>query len=217
MTFLSAELCSSPGPAHGLAALWLIYRTGQSTPWPCWDKTAPSLLFEASVCKIKGREKSEEWRRRFPLTDCFALLNAHWHIHWTSTLSGEVSQGAGQLPKGQNKPLVVTSQPQKLPHLFFRLETQAGCNWCCLIYLGTHLPSVQLVPQIPYLPPSNWTFLWVGVKPSLPQWLEYHGHPLHMLCPAVTMDDDIIQVGSSICSVRMQHLIHEAFGSGWGF
>jgi len=38
-------------------SFWLIYSTERSTPSTCWDKTAPSPLFYASVCRVKGREK----------------------------------------------------------------------------------------------------------------------------------------------------------------
>ena len=85
------------------------------------------------------------------------------------TLLGEVSQGAGQLCKVWNKSPIIAGQPQKPLHLFFCLGPWAGCNRCCLIYLRTHLPAAQVVPQIPYLPPSNCTLLRIGREPRLPQ------------------------------------------------
>ncbi len=71
-----------------------------------------------------------------------------------------------------------------------------------------------MVPQIPYLPLSNCTPHQVGDKPSLPQRLEHRGHLLHMLCPAVTVDDNVIQVGGYICGVKTQHVVHEALEGG---
>ena len=32
----------------------LMYSTGRSTPRACWDRTAPSPLPDASVCRKKG-------------------------------------------------------------------------------------------------------------------------------------------------------------------
>ncbi|XP_067291808.1 deleted in malignant brain tumors 1 protein-like [Pseudorasbora parva] len=39
----------------------LMYSTGRSSPSTSWDRTAPSPLSEASVCREKGREKQSIW------------------------------------------------------------------------------------------------------------------------------------------------------------
>uniref|UniRef100_A0A3Q4N7Q9 CARD domain-containing protein n=1 Tax=Neolamprologus brichardi TaxID=32507 RepID=A0A3Q4N7Q9_NEOBR len=52
------------------------------------------------------------------------------------------------------------------------------------------------------LHPGTKTFdlalLLVPREPRLPLGLQHHGHPLHVLCPVVAMDDDIIHVSGSI-------------------
>lgn len=115
---------------------------------------------------------------------CLALLcplDQMW-----DTLSGEISQGAGQVG---HESVVVTSQPQELPHLFWSLE--AGRMRLLLSYSSVGAPA--------FLPsgtrdsvPSSCTLLRVGCEPLLPWGLQDHGHPLHMLHPGVTVDDDII-------------------------
>lgn len=48
------------GAVSHTESLWLMYSTRCSFPSTIREKMAPSPLSDASVCKIKGREKSEE-------------------------------------------------------------------------------------------------------------------------------------------------------------
>lgn len=84
-------------------------------------QNAPSLQFEATVCKVKGREKFGVWSRAFLQRAFFTCTSIAMHCsaHWTRSdgpFQGR-GQGAGQLHKTGHEPAVITSQPQKLSHL----------------------------------------------------------------------------------------------------
>lgn len=57
--------------------------------------------------------------------------------------------------------------------------------------------------------------LQVGCEPRLSQGLQDCSHPPHMLCPGFTVNDDIIQIGGSICNMWTKHLVHEALKVAW--
>lgn len=188
------------------------YLLGQNGP-------QPSVRGICLQNKREGEVRCEE--QRLPTESflylhkcCLALLRPLDQI-W-GTFSGEISQGAGQVREPWNEPVVVTCQPQEPSHLLFGLGAWVGCSGCCLLYLWTHPPALQVLPQMLYLPSSNCTLLRVGREPHLPHGLQNRGHPLHMLSPGVTVDDNIIQVGGSICSMQPQHPVHKVLKGGGG-
>lgn len=71
---------------------------------------------------------------------------------------------------------VVPNQSQELPQIFFRLETWAGCDGYCFLHLWAHMPTSQVVPEIMYLPPSNYTILQIGCELRLLQGLQDRCH-----------------------------------------
>lgn len=124
---------------------------------------------------------------------------------------GEVGQR--MLGEVWNELLLIACQSLNLTSPPFSSWVLGDCNHCSFVYLWMHLLATQVVPQIPYLPLSNRTLFGFGLS-QRPQ--DYH-RPLHMLLPAVTIDDCIIQVGGSICSmVLVQHMVHQPLESGWG-
>lgn len=163
-------------------------------PVTCLDKMGPRPLFEAFVCRVGKVSLCGEQ------VFFFTCTNDTWHpsIHWTRSFWVKSVKGLVRSAKS----LVVASQPQEPPHFLFGLVTWAGCNGGHFLYLCMHLPA------------SSCTLLRVGCELRLPQGLQDHGHPLHMLHPGLTVDDNIIQLGGSICSMRTQHWVHEALKCG---
>lgn len=154
---------------------------------------SPGLASVYGCLSISLRDERErEFRRVYkllptaglfhPLKRQLALLRPLHQIR--GTLSCQVSQGAGPRSQIVNELLVEARQPQEPPHLFSGQDVMMTCNCCCLVSLWMHLPTAKGVPQILlYLPPSN--------RRLLP----------HMLSTAVTVEGNVIKVGSSICSI----------------
>ncbi|XP_016418001.1 uncharacterized protein LOC107747899 [Sinocyclocheilus rhinocerous] len=92
--------------------------------------------------------------------------------------------------------------------------TQSSRNRCRLTNLGTHLPVAQVEAQIPHLDPPNRTLLRVGRQSGPSQRSQYGPHMLHMPLPVVAIDNNIIQISSSICRMWPKNLIHEALKRG---
>ncbi len=116
----------------------------------------------------------------------------------TAPSTGEISQQAGEVRIIRNKPPIISCQPQELSHLLFGLGTWAGRNCSHLINLGTHLPMTQVEAQIPYHHPHNCTLPRVRREPSHPQRPQDSAEMFHMPLPTITMDDDVIQIGSGV-------------------
>ncbi len=72
----------------------------------------------------------------------------------------------------------------------------------------------QVEAQIPYLHPPNCTLPRVCREPGLPQRPQDRAEMFHMPLPIITMDDDIIQIGSGIRAVWPEDFVHEALKGG---
>lgn len=72
------------------------------------------------------------------------------------------------------------------------------------VHLRGYSPTAQGEPQIVHLPLSNHALLQAGSKSSLLQGLQHCAYPLHRLCSGVSVDDHLILVENSICSIGMQ-------------
>ena len=124
----------------------LRYSTGRSSPSTSWAKTAPSPLFDVSVCKTKGRLKFGVNKSSFPHKAFFTSSNASWHcsdLIW-GTFSGEIHQSAGQVRKGGDETPVIPCHPQEWPHLSFYLGPRVGCYRICC---GCTLPPPKWYPK----------------------------------------------------------------------
>ncbi|XP_048028352.1 uncharacterized protein LOC125256408 [Megalobrama amblycephala] len=124
-------------------------------------------------------------------------------------LFSKISQGAGEVRIIRHKPSIISRQPQELSHLLFGLRARTGRNCCSLINLGTHLSMPQVETQILYFHAPNCTLLRVGRESSPPQRLQDRPQMLHMPLPVITEYDDIIQIGSRICSMGPQNPVHQ--------
>lgn len=114
-------------------------------------------------------------------------------------LYSEVSQRAGEVQKIKHKPSVIFHQPQELPHLLFDLWSQAGCNCCCLTNLGSMI-AVHDPRGSPTL-----------VQP-LSALSEQHADAPYDA--ASHYYDNIIQIGSGVCSMQPENLVNETLKSG---
>lgn len=89
--FPSQEIIAESEDAHLMAKDFFsstlsLYSTGRSSPSIFWDRTIPSPLSDASVCKTKGREKSGECNSRTHRA-VFTWVKGCWHsyVHWTGS------------------------------------------------------------------------------------------------------------------------------------
>lgn len=155
-------------------------------------------------CSIAaGRGLSRGWmsvaggnRRKgnHPL-DCQTLPCCTWAPSPTGSAPSPLFEASNCRAKGREKlGMWNRGSPQKeLPHFFLGLGTWANVlsiwGHPCPSTPNTVPPSIQMHTSSDCL----WA-LYVSGTPG-------PGHPLHMLCPGVTMDDDFTQLGSRIYRV----------------
>ncbi len=80
-------------------SLWLMYMTGCSLPSEYWDKTAPKPVSDASIWRMKGKEKSSAWSTGWVLSVVFKP----WKALSVSTVR-KLSQGAFFIRSVEGKP-----------------------------------------------------------------------------------------------------------------
>ena len=130
----------------------------------------------------------------------FSNDTCHGPDHWT---------GSGA-PLRVRSVKGLASSARTLPHFVFGPGRGEAATAAVLLTCGRTFPLPRWYPRYwIFLRPIT-HFFGLAVSPARLSDCSTDANLLHMLQPGVTVDDDVIQVGRSILSVRQQHAVHQA-------